>query len=370
MSWPVLNGHQPPSHSLEPTGSHPVTSKTYNPSELQNNEPSRPKYPWPGLLTDTAPQFGFGQSNPTYDLTAHDGQHYVLRKKPPGQLLSKTAHQVEREYRVIHALEATDVPVPKTYCLCEDTGVIGTPFYIMEFLDGRIFEDASLPDVTADERHEMPSGFYDRQLKTLGYISASQAQAVDIETHEAVGKIPHFIDMVDFFGDPNTQPKERATLIHGDYKIDNLVYHRTEPRIIGILDWEMSTIGHPLSDLSNLLSPFTFALQSPTQALSSRINTAFFPSAGTPGLPSRSECIELYAKIADWDPSPESGWGDAFGVFRNSVIMQGIAARYALRQASSARAKEYAVQMKPFGEFAWGLVEKVKQPISEKSSKL
>jgi len=100
-------------------------------------------------------KFGYGQSNPTYQLTASDGKKYVLRKKPPGKLLSKTAHQVDREYRIIHALEWTDVPVPKTYCLCKDTIVIQTAFYIMEFLDGRIFEDASFPDVAADERTEM-----------------------------------------------------------------------------------------------------------------------------------------------------------------------------------------------------------------------
>ena len=100
-------------------------------------------------------QFSFGQSNPTYQLTAADGMRYVLRKKPPGKLLSKTAHQVEREYRIIHALEKTDVPVPKAYALCEDASIIGTAFYIMEFMDGRIIEDASLPDVSSEERSEL-----------------------------------------------------------------------------------------------------------------------------------------------------------------------------------------------------------------------
>ena len=105
-------------------------------------------------------QFGYGQSNPTYELTAPNGFKYVLRKKPPGKLLSTTAHQIEREYRVIHALERTNVPVPAVYLLCEDTSVIGTPFYIMEYLDGRIFEDASIPGVTAETRIEMwdPTG--------------------------------------------------------------------------------------------------------------------------------------------------------------------------------------------------------------------
>ena len=121
----------------------------------------------------------------------------------------------------------------------------------------------------------------------------------------------------------------------------------------------MSTIGHPLSDLSNVLSPYTFALAPPSTTLGIRemINPAFLLSASTPGLPSRSQCIEWYAKTAGWDPSGENAWGDAFAVFRNTVIMQGIAARLALRQATSAKAKDHAERMNPFGEFAWSLVK-------------
>lgn len=109
------------------------------------------------LIHTNCVQFSFGQSNPTYQLIAADKKRYVLRKKPPGQLLSKTAHKVEREYKVIHALEQTDVPVPKAYCLCEDAGVVGTPFYIMEFLDGRMFTDPAMPGVTAEERNALYS---------------------------------------------------------------------------------------------------------------------------------------------------------------------------------------------------------------------
>lgn len=100
-------------------------------------------------------QFGYGQSNPTYQLTDRNGDRYVMRKKPPGTLLSKTAHKVDREYRIIHALEKTDVPVPRALCLCQDTAVVGTDFYIMEFLDGRIFEDPAIPGVTPEERTKM-----------------------------------------------------------------------------------------------------------------------------------------------------------------------------------------------------------------------
>lgn len=186
----------------------------------------------------------------------------MLRKKPPGQLLSKTAHKVDREYRILHALENTNVPVPKTYCLCEDDSVIGTAFYIMDFLDGRIIEDPSLPDVSPEDRNKMwhsavttlakfhrvdpasvnlskfgkPNGFYNRQLATFNTISEAQAKAVDVDTKVAVGKIPHFDDMVAFFKDPKTQPKDRGTFVHGDYKIDNVVFHKTEPRVIGILE--------------------------------------------------------------------------------------------------------------------------------------
>ncbi|KAJ9648342.1 hypothetical protein H2201_000537 [Coniosporium apollinis] len=330
-------------------------------------------------------QFGYGQSNPTYQLTDSAGRKYVMRKKPPGKLLSKTAHKVDREYRIIHALENTDVPVPKAYCLCQDESVIGTDFYIMEFLDGRIFEDPALPEVTPADRTEMwhsairtlakfhsvspasvnmtsfgkPSGFYNRQLATFKTISEAQAQAVDVETKEPVGKIPHFDEMVQFFSDPKTQPKDRATFVHGDYKIDNVVFHKTEPRVIGILDWEMSTIGHPLSDLCNLLMPYVTAI-SPKAVEIGRGSKAFQPGA-TEGLPTKGQLIDWYTEVAGWDPKPDLTWGDAFNIFRGSIIMQGIAARYALRQASSLKAKDYAVQMAPFAEVAWSLIEEWKK---------
>ncbi|EDU50869.1 aminoglycoside phosphotransferase [Pyrenophora tritici-repentis] len=326
-------------------------------------------------------QFGYGQSNPTYQLTDNDGKKYVMRKKPPGQLLSKTAHRVDREYRIIHALEKTDVPIPRALCLCQDETVIGTDFYIMEFLDGRIFEDPAIPDVTPEERTKMwhsaittlakfhrvspasvnlasygkNSGFYNRQIATFNTISQSQAAAKDKETGMPVGKIPHQDDMVAFFSDPKTQPKDRATFVHGDYKIDNVVFHKTEPRVIGILDWEMSTIGHPLSDLNNVLQPYVTA-SSETAMTIGRAHKGFQPGA-TPGLPSREQLVAWYSEVAGWDPRPDLTWGDAFSTYRGAVIMQGIAARYALRQASSAQAHEYAQQMAPFAEIAWSLVQ-------------
>ncbi|OJJ47894.1 hypothetical protein ASPZODRAFT_131494 [Penicilliopsis zonata CBS 506.65] len=339
----------------------------------------------PGIKTPLdVKQFSFGQSNPTYLLTGADGQKSVLRKKPPGALLSKTAHMVEREYKIIHALETTDVPVPKAYCLCQDSDVIGTPFYIMEFLDGRMFTDPAMPGISPGDRTALwraaietlatfhrvnpqavglerfgkPSGFYDRQIATFTSVSRAQAQAVDVETKEPVGELPHFADMVQFFSNKTTQPRDRGTLVHGDYKIDNMVFHKTEPRVIGILDWEMATVGHPLSDLCNLTSPYFLE--------STEHQSKDFQPGAVPGIPRREDCIRWYTAAAGWDPTPEVLWGDAFFAFRSSVIMQGIAARYALRQASSARAVQYAKRTGPFALEAWERVKKVQEMSSPK----
>ena len=196
-------------------------------------------------------------------MTDSSGNRYVLRKKPPGKLLSKTAHQVDREYRVIHALEHTEVAVPRAICLCEDDSIIGTTFYMMSFLDGRMFENPAFPGVSESDRKEMwhdavrtlaklhrvdlkevgletfgkHAGFYNRQIRTFGRLAESQAAAKDQDSGEAVGQLPHFYDLISFF--QHNQPNDRGTLVHGDYKIDNLVFHKTEPKVIGILDWEM-----------------------------------------------------------------------------------------------------------------------------------
>ncbi|KAK0267498.1 hypothetical protein LTR35_016228 [Friedmanniomyces endolithicus] len=330
-------------------------------------------------------QFGYGQSNPTYLLTStRTGNKYVMRKKPPGVLLSKTAHQVDREYRIIHALEPTDVPVPRALCLCEDDSIVGTPFYIMSFLPGRIFEDPALPGVSEEDRRAMwksavetlgkfhsvkpadvemqefgrANNFYNRQLKTFATISQAQAKAVDVESGVSVGDIPHYHEMTRFFGQEETQPKDRSTFVHGDYKIDNMVFHATEPYVIGILDWEMATIGHPLSDVTNLLMPFTTA-SSPKARSVGRANAAFVAGA-TPGLPTKEECMAWYEATVGWKVlDTDLTWADAFGIFRGSVIMQGIAARYALRQASSEKAGDYAAQMRPFGEMGWDFIQEL-----------
>ncbi|KAL4896999.1 kinase-like domain-containing protein [Aspergillus ambiguus] len=323
-------------------------------------------------------QFGFGQSNPTYLITDANSNRYVLRKKPPGQILSQTAHQVEREYRVLRALENTNIPVPKVYVLCEDPAVIGTAFYVMEFLDGRFITDPYMPGVTAEHRQEMwrdavrtlvklhkidynavglggvskHDGFYDRQIRTFLRIAQSQAQAVNIQTKAPLGELPHLQEVADFF--KTRQPRDRSTIVHGDFKIDNIVFHKTEPRVIGVLDWEMATIGHPLSDTIHLLSPLFEGGGSGTPIPSGR------PDSDIPGLPSLQDAMIWYRE-SGYDARADLEWGIAFAHFRGSVIAQGIAARYVTGQSKSPGAKEWADGLDARAQMMWETVKKLRE---------
>jgi aminoglycoside phosphotransferase (APT) family kinase protein len=210
-----------------------------------------------------------------------------------------------------------------------------------------------VPKSVGLEKFGKPSGFYDRQIATFTTISRAQAQVLDADSKEPVGELPHFEDMVRFFSQKSSQPRDRGTLVHGDYKIDNLIFHHTEPRVIGILDWEMATVGHPLSDFCNVTSPYILE--------GADSSTESFQAGRTPGLPSREECMRWYHEVSGYDPVGDIVWGDAFFAFRGSVIMQGIAARFAARQASSARASDYGSRAKPFALSAWHRVQQVQQ---------
>lgn len=168
-------------------------------------------------------------------------------------------------------------------------------------------------------------GFYDRQCKTFGTLSKAQAETLDVESKEPVGDIPHFHDMINFFSDKSKQPKDRSTLIHGDFKIDNLVFHKTEPRVIGILDWEMATIGHPLSDLCNVIGPWSWSIgeKLEIESKTSRANPAFEPGA-TPGLPDLSEVIQWYKNESGYDINKDLLWGVAFGKYLVRVLPSGL----------------------------------------------
>ncbi|KAG0046652.1 hypothetical protein BGZ83_008208 [Gryganskiella cystojenkinii] len=332
----------------------------------------------PGFATPVkVSQFKLGQSNPTYLLTDANNTRYVLRKKPAGALLSSTAHAVEREFRILKALgENSDVPVPKVYTLCEDVSVIGTPFYVMEFLQGRIFSDITLTKLPFEERrlcwisavdtlaklHKVdfqavglegygkPTGFYRRQIGSLSKVSAAQAAAKDTEGVE-VGAIAGMEELTSWF--KSHEVPDSTSIVHGDYKMDNLVFHPTEPRVIGILDWELSTIGHPFSDLANLLNPYYV----PAMAGNPMGGLRGIPDSELP-IPAVDVLLERYCQQTS-RPFPIKNWlfCIAFSFFRLAVILHGIKARVARGQASSAEAKVYAAMV----ESVFGLALEIAQ---------
>ncbi|RKP09401.1 kinase-like domain-containing protein [Thamnocephalis sphaerospora] len=323
-------------------------------------------------------QFSLGQSNPTFLVQEAGGARYVIRKKPPGQLLSNTAHAVEREFRVLDALgRHTDVPVPRVFHLCEDTSVLGTPFYVMEFVKGRIFSDVRFNTLAPEERracwlsvvetlaklhladyraigladYGRPSDFYARQIRSLQRVSAAQAAVVDSATGKAVGPIPRLDEMLAWFS--RNAVADRTTIVHGDFKVDNVVFHPTEPRVIAILDWELSTIGHPLSDLANLLQPYYASIKGVPM-----MPAGLEGNQRPEGVPSADELIKHYCELTA-QPYPIRNWmfSVAFSFFRLSVITQGIAARVAKGQASSAQATEYAKLFRPVAQFGLRIVD-------------
>ncbi|GAA5859137.1 hypothetical protein JCM8547_004016 [Rhodosporidiobolus lusitaniae] len=331
-------------------------------------------------LADEVFQFNFGQSNPTYLLrSSTNNKHYVVRTRPPGPLISKTAHAIDREFRVLKALhEDGSVPVPKVYHLCKDESVIGRQWYLMEYLAGRKFEDVRMPEVKTKEDRETlwlailktlaalhaldpkkiglgdygsSAAFYPRQIRSLSKVSAAQAAVTSKKTGKQVGDIPGIDFLLDWYGE--NLPREEggkleARVIHGDFKVDNMIFHPTEPRVIGVLDWELSTLGHPYSDLANLLQPFY--VPSETKRAGHLVGLRDIPSSSLP-IPSAPVLLQAWCERMGegYVATMEQGEGRnrwegcvSFAFFRLAVITQGIAARHAQGNASSARAGEYA----------------------------
>ncbi|MFN3858550.1 MAG: phosphotransferase family protein [Caulobacter sp.] len=294
-------------------------------------------------------QFQGGASNPTFLLTTDKGR-YVLRKKPPGQLLA-SAHQVDREFRVMKALEG-HVPVPRMRALCTDEAIIGTTFYVMDFLPGRIFRDATLPDLTPSER----AAVYDELNATLARLHAVDYEAVGLGDYGRAGgyferqvarwtkqyrgaetdPIPEMEALIEKL--PARIPADDSVSIaHGDYRLENVMFHPTEPKLIAVLDWELSTIGHPLADLA--YNGFLWRSHSPTWGSLDGVDFA------TSGIPTEAEYVDAYrrrtgrAEIADWP------FYMAFGIFRLASISQGVYRRTLSGQLASDRPAENGTPM-------------------------
>jgi aminoglycoside phosphotransferase (APT) family kinase protein len=193
----------------------------------------------------------------------------------------------------------------------------------------------------------------------------SQANTISHSAGREVGQLPHYQELLSFFGDANSQPADLKTLVHGDFKIDNLVFHKTEARVIGILDWEMATEGHPLSDYVNLVSPFLWAAdQVPVlaeQSITGDVKTwqrKFHPGV-VPGLPTLEQCEKWYHDAVSWNITKDMEWAIAFSNFRTAIIMQGITARLVAGQASGIKAKQFSLQTIPYALWSYARVQKI-----------
>jgi aminoglycoside phosphotransferase (APT) family kinase protein len=313
-----------------------------------------------------AEKFPGGQSNPTFKLTAGD-RSYVLRRKPPGELL-KSAHAVDREYKVISALRDTDVPVAKTYCLCEDDDIIGSMFYVMEYMDGRVFWDASLPEIDSNEER---AALYDEMNRVLAALHNVDVDAVGLSDFGRPGNYferqvgrwtkqyrasetehsPAMEKLIEWL--PANMPADDGTvsLVHGDYRLDNLMFHPTEPRIIAVLDWELSTLGHPLADLS--YQCMAWALP----ASGSGILGLGGVDRATIGLPSDEDYIAAYCKRTGRDSIDNWNFYLVFCFFRLAAILQGIKKRALIGTASSPEAKSRGDMVELLAEAGVNLID-------------
>jgi len=311
----------------------------------------------------TLNQFKGGQSNPTYQL-ATPSKKYVLRKKPGGKLLP-SAHAVDREYRVIAALYPTGFPVPRPYALCQDESVVGAWFYVMEMVEGRILWNGLLPEATPQERRAI----YQNKLKTLARLHQTDYAAIGLSDFGKAGN--YFARQIDRWSKQyklsetenieemnqlmewlpqSIPPGERTSIVHGDYRLDNMVLHPTEPRPIAILDWELSTLGDPLGD-------FTYYLMSWTMPSDGRsgLGGLDLPSMG---IPTMQETLDLYCAETHRDGIAQLEWYFAYNAFRLAGILQGIAGRVRDGTAASAHAAQMIHRVRPLAQAAFAYAQK------------
>ena len=302
-------------------------------------------------------QFKGGQSNPTYKIIT-ESKNLVLRRKPPGKLLP-SAHAVDREYKVITALYETDVPVPKTYGLCENDDVAGTAFFVMDFLDGDLFWDPMIPSMTNTDRTEI----YKNKNKTLAKLHSVDYKKIGLEDYGKPGNyvarqvsrwskqyrasetdnIEAMNNLIDWLP-KNIPDDDETTIVHGDYRLDNMILKNNE--VVGILDWELSTLGHPIADFSY-------------HCLSWRTQEAFWDEAKLKklGIPSEKEYMEMYCENSGKDLSKNWEFYMAFNMFKIAGILQGILGRVRDGTAASKHAEERGNMVFPLSEAAWSTIE-------------
>jgi aminoglycoside phosphotransferase (APT) family kinase protein len=316
----------------------------------------------------TIRQFKGGQSNPTY-LLITPSKRYVLRRKPPGQLLA-SAHAVDREFKVISALgRHTDVPVPRAHVLCTDDAVIGTWFYVMDHVDGRIFWDPSFPDVPKPERRPHAFALCDGLArlhrvrpeaagladygKPTGYLNRQIARfSKQYAEDTAGGRIESMERLIEWLPLNVPQHEPPAAVVHGDYRADNAIFHPTEARVVAILDWELSALGDPLADFAYHLMVY-------------RLPTLSIPMLGgvdvaSLGLPSEQEYLAHYERVSGVRIDPRDlEFYLAFSMFRLGGIFHGIRSRVVRGTAVSAEARRYAGFTDTICDFAWAQAQRV-----------
>ncbi|XP_028681110.1 acyl-CoA dehydrogenase family member 10-like isoform X4 [Erpetoichthys calabaricus] len=310
-------------------------------------------------------QFSHGQSNPTYLVTV-GGRHLVLRKKPPGKLLP-SAHAIEREFRVMKSLRSAGVPVPNVLALCEDSSIVGTPFYLMEYCSGRIFKDPSLPGLKPTERREIYKAMNDVlcqihkvEIEAAGLgdygkhsryverqVQTWTKQYKASETH----KIPSMERVMEWL--PQRIPKnEKTTVVHGDFRLDNLIFHPERPEVIAVLDWELSTLGDPISDV--VYSCLAHYLP-PEFPLLKGISTHSLPELG---IPTAEEYFAMYSSNMGIEAVENWNFYMAFSFFRVAAILQGVYKRSLHGQASSANAEAAGKLTELMANLAWDFAVK------------
>lgn len=314
----------------------------------------------------TVEQFKGGQSNPTYRLRTPT-RSYVLRRKPPGELL-KGAHAVEREAAVLTALESVAFPVPHVHGLCIDESVIGTWFFVMDFVDGRIFWDARLPQVGGDER---PS-YFQAMTATLARLHTVDYAAIGLAGYgragnyferqigrwskqylgdNEAGRDPNMDRLIEWLP-ANIPPGDETSIVHGDFRVDNMIFHPTEPRICAVLDWELSTLGHPLADFSYFLMMYRM----PPLVVAGLLGA----DLAALNLPSEDETVAAYCRHTGRDGVPNLDFYIALNLFRLAAIFHGIKARVARGTAASAHATRCAEALPELAALAWRSARKMR----------